>query len=95
MVVSLGYYGLSMISGDLGVDVFLSFILISLVEVPADLFCCFVMDNLGRRPLFVYSLLLTGVFCISAGLLEEGALKTALALVGNHIPDKSYAQKLS
>ena len=71
-----------MSSTSLGGDVFVSFILTALVAIPSYIFCALVMDRWGRKPIFVSSLLLTGMATIPAGFLEEGVEKTILALVG-------------
>ena len=42
----------------------------------------FTMDHSGRKPLFVSSMLLTGVFTLICAFIEEGNLKTLLALIG-------------
>ena len=83
LIVFLGYYGISMSSTKLGGDVFVSFILATLIEIPSCLFCIFVMDRWGRKPIFVCSLMLTGITTIVAAFLHDGDLKTALALIGN------------
>lgn len=82
IVVTLGYYGISMSATGLGSDVFVSFILTALVEIPSYIFCVFVMDHWGRKPIFVSALFLTGAAAIPAGFLDEGTGKTILALVG-------------
>ena len=56
---------------------------VSLIEIPSYVFLVFVMDNIGLKPIFVYSFLLTGTSCLVAGFFEAGAMKTALALIGN------------
>lgn len=81
--VFLGYYGISMSSTSLGGDVFVSFILTALIEIPSYIFCILVMDRWGRKPIFVSSLLLTGIAAIPAAFMEEGIGKTILSLVGN------------
>ena len=64
----------------LGGNIFVSFILLAMIEIPSYVFNILVMDHWGRKPIFVSSLLLTGVACISAGFLDDGAGKTVLAL---------------
>ena len=46
---SLMFYGLSLNSGRLAGDVFLNTFLLSVVEVPANLLCLFLLDRIGRR----------------------------------------------
>ena len=53
IVVTLGYYGISMGAANLGGDVFVSNILLALIEVPSYIFCILIMDYWGRKPIFV------------------------------------------
>ena len=53
IVVTLGYYGISMGASNLGGDIFVSIILLSLIEIPSYIFCILVMDYWGRKPIFV------------------------------------------
>ena len=66
-----------------GSNIFISSILAALIEVPSYIFCIFVLDRWGRKPLFVTMLFLTGVTAIPAGFMEEGTAKTILALAGD------------
>ena len=81
MVVTLGYYGLSMIAVEIGDDVFTSGILTALIEIPSYVFCLVFMDKLGRKPICVFTLFLTGITCIPAGFVT-GTFQTVLALAG-------------
>lgn len=82
IVITLGYYGISMNTGNLGSDIFVSLTLISLIEIPSYVVCIFIMDHLGRKPTLSISLFLTGIACIAAGFMNEGTGKTVLALIG-------------
>ena len=65
-----------------GSNIFVSSILAALIEVPSYIFCIFVLDRWGRKPLFVTMLFLTGVTAIPAGFMDDGAAKTILVLAG-------------
>ena len=80
-----------MSSTSLGGNIFVSFILTALIEIPSYIFCIFVMDHWGRKPIFVSSLMLTGIAAIPAAFLEEGTAKTALALIGKTIASLFHA----
>ena len=54
MVVTLGYYGISMGASNLGGNVFLSNTLLALIEIPSYIFCILVLDYWGRKPVFVW-----------------------------------------
>ena len=60
-----------MAASDLSDDVFVNFILVILIEIPANFFCVYAMDKFGRKPLLVFSQILAGVACIVAGLMTE------------------------
>ena len=40
------------------------------------------MDHLGRKLLFVFTMMLGGIFTLFCAFVEEGGLRTSLALVG-------------
>ena len=54
----------------------------NLVEIPSYFNLILLMDVLGRKPIFVFFLLIPGVSCVAAAWLEEGVLFTILVLVG-------------
>lgn len=72
----------------LGSDIFVSFILTALIEIPSYIFCVFVMDYWGRKPIFVSALFLTGAAAIPAAFMDEGTTRTTLALVGTTFSKK-------
>eukprot|EP00095_Tigriopus_kingsejongensis_P002623 maker-scaffold290_size220039-snap-gene-0.6 protein:Tk02623 transcript:maker-scaffold290_size220039-snap-gene-0.6-mRNA-1 annotation:"solute carrier family 22 member 15-like" len=91
IVITLGYYGISMNTGNLGSDIYVSLALISLIEIPSYIVCIFLMDHLGRKPTLSASLFITGIPCIIAGFLQPGAGKTALALIGKFGASAAYS----
>merc|ERR1719187_910465 len=66
----------------LGGNIFVSFILGALIEIPGYLLCTFLIDIWGRKPFFVWCLILTGISCIVAAFLPEGLFRTLFALAG-------------
>ncbi len=83
IVVSVGYYGISLGIGDVGPNVFINFLLVSLVEIPSYIFATLTIDHLGRKTLYVFCVMLTGVGCLAAAFLEDdSAIKTTLSLIG-------------
>merc|ERR1719187_3128933 len=66
----------------LGGNIFVSFILGALIEIPGYLLCTFLIDIWGRKPFFVWCLIFTGVSCIVAAFLPEGLFRTLFALAG-------------
>lgn len=83
MVTTLCYYGLTMTASSLSDNLFLNFTLLILVEIPANIFCIFVMDRCGRKPVLAFCQILAGVTCITAGLVSDITwLQVVLALAG-------------
>ena len=74
----------------LGGNIFVSFILTALIEIPSYIFCILVMDHWGRKPIFVSSLLLTGIAAIPAAFMDDGVGKTILALAGKFKKSSQY-----
>ena len=76
ITIILCYYGLT-VSADkmkLTENIYLSFILVTLVEVPALIACPVLVDYLGRRPVFVLSQLIPGLFCMVAAFIQPGTV---------------------
>lgn len=84
--VTMCYYGLSFASTSLLGDPYTNFLLSVCVEIPGYLFCIFVMDCWGRRPILSFAQLISGISCIFAGLLfnneDLGGLQVFLSLIG-------------
>ena len=53
IVCSLGYYGISLGAANLGGDVFVSNILLALIEIPSYIFCALISDYWGRKTVFI------------------------------------------
>jgi len=90
-IVTLGYYGITFSMANLNDDLFISFIISSLVEIPAYVIVLLFMDLWGRKPLFSLSLIASGFICIACGLLEEGAARTTLAMIGKFFASSCFA----
>jgi len=90
MVVYLKYYGISWGIGDLGTNVFASFLLSSAIEFCAQVLTFFFIDHLGRKSLLVFSTFLTGVTCITTAFLTPGIPKTTFGLVGKFGASASF-----
>ena len=70
-MISLAYYGLSLSTGDLGSDFYLSFFISGAVEIPAYLWILFALDYFGRKPNQVGSMILGGIACIVAIFIRK------------------------
>ncbi|XP_018009367.1 organic cation transporter protein [Hyalella azteca] len=83
-VVTFVYYGLSQNSGNIGGNIFISFILTMVIEIPSYIFTVFVLDKMGRKGTLMFVFLLGGVSCIIAGTLPKDyhSAIMSLSLVG-------------
>jgi len=81
-VVTLLYYGLTLSADKIKMtdDLYLSYVLVALVEIPAYIFLPLIIDIWGRKPLFAFTQLVPGICCIVAAFLDEGVFFTILAL---------------
>lgn len=64
MVVSMLFFGLALNVGNLGGDIYMNFFLSSLAEVVGYSTPLLALKCLGRKPVYVGSLLLGGAACI-------------------------------
>ena len=91
-ITAVGYYGISLSMSNLGDNAFLNNALAALMEIPSYIILTVLMDWTGRRPLFVLSLLLTGLTCLGAGLASSlPALQTTFALLGKLCSSASFS----
>ena len=91
-ITAIGYYGISLSMSSLGDNAFLNNALAALIEIPSYVILTVLMDLTGRRPLFVFSLLLTGLTCLGAGLTGPiPPLQTTFALLGKLCSSASFS----
>jgi len=90
-IVTLAYFGLGLSMTQLGGDIFVSFILGAITEIPGYALSFLLIDIWGRKPFFFWCLLGTGAGCIGAGFLEEGGVRTGLALLGKMCASGSFS----
>jgi MFS transporter, OCT family, solute carrier family 22 (organic cation transporter), member 4/5 len=72
LLTSVVYYGLSLNVVNLKTNLYVSVVVNSFAEMPAYLITALLLDHLGRKPLAIGTMLLSGVFC-TAGSLIPGA----------------------
>ncbi len=70
-VATMCYYGLTAMAAELSGDIFLDYTLLIAIEIPAHFFCIYMLDRWGRKPILSFSLILSGVSCIIAGLVSS------------------------
>ncbi|XP_061560481.1 solute carrier family 22 member 2 [Phycodurus eques] len=76
------YQGLIMRLGIMGGNVYISFLISSLVEFPAAFLILFTIERVGRRLPFATANVVAGAACFITAFLHDGWLKTAVACVG-------------
>lgn len=83
-VITLLYYGLTFAADKLELtdNLYLNFVLVALIEIPSYIVLPLVIDLWGRKPLFMFTMLIPGVCCMAAGFLKSGPLFLVLALAG-------------
>ena len=81
--LGLLYFGLTLASGKINVtsDIHLSFILMCLIEIPADFFFPILMDIWGRKPLIATCLFFPGIFCIICAFYQTTWVFTMLIML--------------
>merc|ERR1711997_546082 len=95
--VTMCYYGLTFASTSLGGDPHTNYLLGVCIEIPAYIFCIFVMDCWGRRPILSFCQAVSGVACIICGLLQGTddpglkGLQIFLSLIGKFGASASFA----
>lgn len=60
-VCSMSYYGVVLNTSNLGGDLYLNFVLMTVVEYPAKLLAMFLLDKLGRKKLHISFLVIGGI----------------------------------
>lgn len=83
MVVAMVYYGLSLNAANLGINVYLDFLLLGLCEFPACVLCILLFNRLGRKKLHFVFMVVGGLACIATVITKDSESTTiALALIG-------------
>ena len=83
-VITLLFYGLTLSADKIKMtdNVFLSYILVCLLEIPAYLALPLIIDVVGRKPLFFLTQFVPGICCIVAAFLTPGTVMFAILALG-------------
>lgn len=75
-VITMLFYGLSLSADKIKMtdNVYLSFILVSLIEIPSHLLLPLAIDVVGRKPLFFLTQFVPGICCITAAFITPGII---------------------
>lgn len=79
-VVTFMYYGLSLNSSNIGNNVFVSFILTMLIEIPSYVFAWLALDRMGRKGTVMLMFMLGGISCILSGTLPKEMATTIMIM---------------
>ncbi|CAL4132128.1 unnamed protein product [Meganyctiphanes norvegica] len=84
IVCTVVYYGLSLNSGNLGGNLFVTFTMTMLIEIPSYIFAYLALTRLGRKGTLSFVLLLGGAACFVSGFISEeyGWVIVSLSLLG-------------
>lgn len=72
MTCTFVYYGLSINSVSLAGNIYVNFMLVSFIEIPANFCCLFVLDRYGRKKVLITTYILSAILCISLSFLPKG-----------------------
>ncbi|XP_022084587.1 solute carrier family 22 member 3-like [Acanthaster planci] len=82
MVTTLIYYGLSLSTGDLGVDEYWAFFVSGAVEIPAILYATFAIEWFGRKLNVTILEVIGGVACLANIFIPLGIWRTVVSMAG-------------
>ena len=90
MSISLVFDGHVRNVGSLGLDIFLTFTVACLTELPAAAILTATLDKVGRRWYACLSMVLSGIFSLLACLAPTGVYSASLAIAGRFFVNISY-----
>ena len=84
MVNAMVYYGLSLAADDLGGSLYLNFVLVSLVELPASVFSIDFPTRFGRKKTTCGGILLAGLVTLSIAFIPKSShiIRVVLGMLG-------------
>lgn len=86
------YYVIGFLAGDVGLDLFVSFAVLSFIEMAGILAMTFLGDNFNRRPLLGISMLLCGIGNIVCGIAPKtGLIKVLGVCLGKACVSAAFA----
>lgn len=90
-VQSFVYYGLSLGTSSLGVNVYVAFCISGAVEIPAYTISIFTMKKMGRKLSTGSLMILAGVSCFATIPAPLGPIRVAVAMIGKFAITASFA----
>ncbi|CAB3990800.1 Organic cation transporter [Paramuricea clavata] len=75
-VIGMGYFGASYGASDLGGSMYLNFVVISLVEFPANALAIDNLERYGRKKSTIVTMIIGGICCFIVSLIPSGTDRT-------------------
>lgn len=91
MSISLVFDGHVRNVGQLGLNIFTTFTVASITELPANILVALALDRLGRRWYACGAMILSGVFSLLATAVPMGLYSAILAIVGRFFVNMAYS----
>ena len=94
-VISMVYYGLSLASDDLGGSLYLNFVLLTLMDIPASIVAIDFGDRFGRKKTTIIPMLIGAVTCVAVGFISpegnEMIIRIIFGMVGKFCIGLSFS----
>jgi OCT family organic cation transporter-like MFS transporter 4/5 len=90
IVNALVYYGLSLNMSDFGGNIYITFLLSGLVELPALLLCAIALRYIGRKKLFSFFMLMITVSTLAVIPSKTTAFKVTFVLLGKFFVSSAW-----
>ncbi|XP_068149367.1 beta-alanine transporter [Drosophila tropicalis] len=90
MIVTLSYDAHVRLIVDIGSDVFVTFSVANLTELPSGLITYFLIDRVGRKPILFMVLMLCGFGCLIAAFLTKKLSVTIAAVFSRFFANMAY-----
>ncbi|XP_054750637.2 organic cation transporter protein-like [Lytechinus pictus] len=84
------YYGISMSTDQLGVNKYIAFAIAGAVEIPACFCVIHPIERWGRRPVYIFFMILSGVAILATIFIPYGIGRAAVAMIGKFAITSSF-----
>ena len=85
------FYGVGLLSNNLGMNPYLTFAISALMELAAYIVTHFIVDKLGRKYPYFFFLLAAGISCFSITFITNQIAIVSMAMVGKFFASAAYA----
>ncbi|XP_071511134.1 organic cation transporter protein-like [Diadema antillarum] len=91
IVNTLVYFGVSLSTGSLGVNVYIAFAIAGAVEIPACFGVIHPIDYFGRRPSYMACMFIAGIALLATIFIPLGVGRACVAMVGKFAITSSFS----